>query len=115
MGEPFITYTDGSMYPPSYGIFCDAHDIDLVGDGCADAEGMPLADAPAFCAQEWCYVSNDCELADTAVANLNPDVSYSYMNCGGEDTFSADNNVAAADDTMEDEGSSLIDDALALF
>ena len=98
------------MYPADYGIFCYDHDKGLAGDGCADADGMPLADAPAFCSEEWCFVSNDCELADTAVANLNPEVSYSYSNCGGEDTFSADNNEAAA----EGEGS-LIDDALALF
>ena len=63
-GDEFITYTDQGIdyqYPVDYGLsMCMAWDLDLAPT-CADAEGMPLLDAPMFCGQNWCYVSDTCD------------------------------------------------------
>ena len=45
-----------TCFAPRYGSSqCDSHDR-LLGPDCADANGVPLASAPAHCNLAWCYV-----------------------------------------------------------
>ena len=85
-GNPIIVYTDADgvehNYPGNYGLTtCMAWDLDLPPT-CADSDGMPLVDAPDFCGQNWCYVSETC-LQGAIDSTYFPDqgLKYSYDVC----------------------------------
>ena len=70
-------------YPANYGAAACYPWDELLEPDCADAAGMPLADAKAFCPLSWCYVDPDtCDAPDLFQSALNPDLSYSYSICG---------------------------------
>ena len=71
-------------YPANYGTAgCQAYDATSPAQGCADASGNPLATAPAWCADQWCYVSEtNCETATGATAStFFPGAFYSVETC----------------------------------
>jgi hypothetical protein len=53
---------------------------------CADSK------APDWCEQSWCYVSPECPLSKTQTFFFQGynDLFFSYVNCGGVDSFTAD-------------------------
>jgi len=72
----------GSDYPASYGSSCENHEGAV--SECASA------DAPSWCTANWCYVDDDCDLADlTASLWFDQPMKFSYQNCGHIDTFTA--------------------------
>lgn len=96
-------------YPPNYGLTqCAAWDQPLQPD-CADEEGMPLEDAPEYCAQSWCYVDSETCSTGVTASNLFPDAGlyYSYDSCAaaameGEEA-DAEEEGEEADDEEGDE------------
>mmetsp|Transcript_10515 Transcript_10515/g.25492 ORF Transcript_10515/g.25492 Transcript_10515/m.25492 type:complete len:167 (+) Transcript_10515:30-530(+) len=82
---------DNSTYPTTYGADgCKAHEMTLP-PSCGDESGAPLADAPEWCGEMWCYVDpEDCDgVDDASESNYFPDsgVHYSYRTCGGDETY----------------------------
>ena len=67
---------------------CAAHDTSLQ-PYCADAAGRPLADAPSWCANRWCWVDqNNCnQPTDQTTYFPGVELSYSYEACGDANTF----------------------------
>ena len=62
--------------------------------------GTPLSDAPYWCADPWCFVSEDCGSIHSDLELWTPgdgSVYYSYENCAGVDT-STDTNTDGQED-----------------
>ena len=86
-GEVFITYV-GDMggeykWAPNYGLTqCAAHDFENA-PFCADLDGNPLVDAPAWCIEPWCYVNAETCTQGVTASTYFPDanLSYSYDVC----------------------------------
>ena len=57
----------------------------LSSEGCADSSGVPMPNAPAWCAEYWCYVDSDyCRVGGGAVAStFFPGAYYSVETCVG--------------------------------
>ena len=92
-GVHYIELTaDGEtyQYPPNHGLTqCQAWDADLE-PYCADADGMPLEDAPVWCANQYCYVNPEtCTTPKVRPSSYWPDsgLAYSYEACGDVDVF----------------------------
>ena len=108
-GVHYIEYTDEDgvvyQYPPSYGTgSCDkAWDLELAPI-CADADGMPLADAPEHCAQEWCWVNPDtCDLGIQTTFFPDSNLWFSYEVCSMQDEMAAEEmEPAVEEETMEE-------------
>ena len=98
-GYTLYTDEDGNeiQYPWDYGVGqCAAWDEGLEGFGC-DGD-----DAPGYCGEPWCYVSEDCALFDDVTASAVVDGQfYSYQTCGGDGDAEAEN---AGDEDGEGEG-----------
>ena len=99
---------DGIQYPWNYGVGqCDAHDEGLFGYGCADADGNIAADAPVWCAESWCYISDECSLYDDTIeSSIFDGFIYSYNKCGGDVNGSADEAEAS---NQEDQDNNEVD------
>ena len=112
-GNGKIVYVDADTgdefdYPPNYGsTFCQAWDEELQPT-CADESGDPLADAPATCSLQWCYVNELTCLTGTEASTAFPDVeglSFNYKACalradeGGDD---ADEGAQDGDESAQD-------------
>ena len=91
-------------YPQTYGVAgCQAYDATMPGEGCADSSGTPMPNAPAWCAEYWCYIDADyCSLDNGVVAStFFPGAYYSTATCaeaGGEanrDSFGSGCTTAA--------------------
>ena len=80
-------------YPWDYGVGqCAAHDEGLEGFGC-DGE-----DASGFCAEPWCYVSEECaEFDDVTASDVVEGAFYSYKTCGGDGDAQSAADIAAAE------------------
>mmetsp|Transcript_43535 Transcript_43535/g.100221 ORF Transcript_43535/g.100221 Transcript_43535/m.100221 type:complete len:686 (-) Transcript_43535:71-2128(-) len=77
------TVADSYSIPSGYGIGCSAHDSS--DDSPVAACGTNSTDAPAYCAQSWCYLasSTDCNLsAEVSWSTTYPGLPYSYETCG---------------------------------
>ena len=78
-------------YPQTYGVAgCQAYDVTMPGEGCADSSGAPMPNAPAWCAEYWCYIDADyCSLDNGVVAStFFRGAYYSTATCaeaGGDD------------------------------
>jgi len=90
-GQKVIIYKDGEgneyEYPQKYGTQCIAWD-ETLAPYCGDENKRPLADAPRWCSQPWCYVDKDCDRADVEYSSFFGDdyeLWYSYGNCDGDD------------------------------
>lgn len=73
---------------------CMSHDQQLP-PSCADATGIPLANAPAWCLASWCFVDTaSCDRANT-LSRYFPaaKLMYSYDTCGSEDLYSKVSNT----------------------
>ena len=68
---------------------CMSHDQQLP-PSCADATGIPLANAPAWCLRSWCFVDTaSCDRTNTLSAYFPAaKLMYSYDTCGSEDLYS---------------------------
>lgn len=74
---------DNSTYPSSYGGACVAHDLTL--DACSGEF------KPAWCLEQWCYVSKECTAKDKKSTFIfDHDLYYSYAACGGLDAFASE-------------------------
>ena len=83
------------MYPANYGMAgCQAYDATSPAQGCADASGNPLATAPAWCGDQWCYVSAACPSA--VASTFFPGAYYSVQACSNSSTNSYEGNSGSA-------------------
>lgn len=106
---PYISSGDlqylGVTYPDSYGAdACAAFDSSLE-PYCANSTGAPLDTRPEWCDDQWCFVDPDnCDLPITFKSTYFPDsdLSYSYMACGNNATFSAWFNATGAGRTIDE-------------
>ena len=90
-----FTDEDGNenQYPWNYGVGqCAAHDEGLTGFGCDDNEN-----APGYCAQQWCYVSEECTAEDVASSGVVDGAFFSYNACGGDGEALSASEQAAVD------------------
>ena len=90
-----FTDEDGNenQYPWNYGVGqCAAHDEGLTGFGCDDDEN-----APGYCAQQWCYVSEECTAEDVASSGVVDGAFFSYNACGGDGEALSASEQAAVD------------------
>ena len=86
----YLTDRDGRKRGAVYGgDSCMSHDQQLP-PSCADATGIPLANAPAWCLRSWCFVDTaSCDRTNTLSAYFPAaKLMYSYDTCGSEDLYS---------------------------
>ena len=85
----YLTDRDGRKRGAVYGgDSCMSHDQQLP-PSCADATGIPLANAPAWCLMSWCFVDTaSCDRTNTQSAYFPAaKLMYSYDTCGSEDLY----------------------------
>ena len=94
-----VTY----KYEPNFGLTeCMAWDGD-VEPYCADEDGMPLEDAPVWCANQFCYVNPEtCTTPRVRKSNYFEDYYYSYEACGDVDVFGDEGELCPGVEETED-------------
>ena len=99
-------YTGGSCTPMELPLnfgteTCIAWFMGLEEMGCGGAN------PPKACEQPWCYVSSECEAADTQPSSFNEDVSFSLLACGADMTLAANPNRKSQDECAAEEAAQL--------
>ena len=103
----YVAFSPGTAYayPTSYGMdSCLLHDA-AEQPYCADANGVLLPDAPAWCQSLWCFVdATNCDVANDPAsyfAGSTPALHYSYEACGGDATGGTGGGVAGTVPTCD--------------
>jgi len=93
--QHYTAFSEGAVYPPSYGQGCSAHDMHLLPYCVPQWCGDPINDecVPRWCAEQWCWVD---EASCSGVPSPMPTsyfaplrLTYSYEACNATNVFSA--------------------------
>ena len=69
--------------------------------------GCGGANPPEICKQPWCYVSADCEAADTQPSGFNEDAHYSLLACGADMTIAPNPNKRSQEECAAEEAAQM--------
>ena len=74
-------------------------------DTCADEFGVPLDDAPSWCADSWCFVNPDTCFTDVVESSYFPDsgLFYSYGACAAEEVVDEVDEAEEPEDEIVDD------------